>query len=109
MERLERLEARRGMGLPNGLDDPLKEYINRAHISRVKDNFFPKRLDTQQRKTYKSLRSDLKKLFDYRNAIMHSGQKEGLTALHCHKIINSVHELSRLLIFLYFPCKSSFF
>jgi hypothetical protein len=29
------------MGLPNGLDDPLKEYINRAHISRVKDNFFP--------------------------------------------------------------------
>jgi hypothetical protein len=82
--------------LPNGLDEPLKEYINNAQIWRVRDRFFPERLDTQQRKTYKSLRPDLKKLFDHRNVIMHSGQKEGLTAPHCQKIVNSVHELISL-------------
>jgi hypothetical protein len=80
-------------GLPNDLDDPLKEYINNAQIWRVRDKFFPKRLDTQQRKVYKSLRPDLKKLFDDRNDIMHSGQKEGLTASYCQKIIRSVREL----------------
>jgi hypothetical protein len=83
-------------GLPNDLDDPLKEYINNAQIWRVRDKFFPKRLDTQQRKVYKSLRPDLKKLFDDRNDIMHSGQKEGLTASYCQKIIRSVRELVAL-------------
>jgi hypothetical protein len=83
-------------GLPNDLEDPFKEYINNAQIWRVRDKFFPKRLDTQQTKAYKSLRPDLKKLFDDRNAIMHSGQKKGLTASYCRKIISSVRELVAL-------------
>jgi hypothetical protein len=82
--------------LPTDLDDRLKEYINNAPIWRVRDQFFPQRLNAQQWKEYKDLLPDLRNLFDDRNTILHSGQRESLTAQYCERLINSVRTLLAL-------------
>lgn len=83
-------------GLPDGLNDQLKKYINEANVRRLIDRLFPECLDTQQEKTYMNLKPDLHKLFDDRNDIMHKGEKEGLTAEHCQRLVNSVRALLAL-------------
>jgi hypothetical protein len=83
-------------GLPPDLDDPLRKYIDSAQIWRVRDKFFPARLEAEQRKQYSTLKPVLNQLFDDRNDIMHTGQKEGLTEQHCRKIIDSVRDLLSL-------------
>jgi hypothetical protein len=70
-------------GLSAGLDASLEEYSEDTGIRQVVNTFFPKCLDTEQRDTYKkTIKSNLHKLFDDRNDIMHLGQKEGLTESH---------------------------
>jgi hypothetical protein len=83
-------------GLPQGLDDPLQTYINDANIRQVANKFFPARLDTQEKRRYKTIASTLHRMFDDRNAIAHSGYKDGLTTRYCQKIIDSVHTLLSL-------------
>jgi hypothetical protein len=83
-------------GLPPSLDEPVRKYIDRAHISRVNSSFFPARLDAEQMKRYRTLKPVLTQLFDDRNDIMHTGRKEGLTEQHCRKLIDSVHDLLSL-------------
>ena len=85
------------VGLPADLDASLRKYINDANIRQLVEKFFPERLDTAQANTYKkTIRSNLHKLFDDRNDIMHLGQREGLTESYCQRIINSVRELVSL-------------
>jgi hypothetical protein len=83
-------------GLPPGLDDPLQTYINDANIRQVANKFFPARLDAQQKRRYKTIASNLHRMFDDRNDIAHSGHKEGLTAQYCQKVTDSVHTLLSL-------------
>lgn len=80
-------------GLPPDLDEHLQTYISKANVSQVRSKFFPARLDDQQRRAYKVLSSDLHKLFEDRNKIMHSGQREGLTTQYCRKLIDCVRAL----------------
>lgn len=80
-------------GLPASLDAPLKDFIDGAALNRVSSKFFPARLDVEQRKIYDTLKPDLNKLSDYRNTIMHSGQKEDLTEEGCRTLIESVRKL----------------
>lgn len=83
-------------GLPSNLDAALRWYINEANVRQVVERFFPERLDTQQVKRYRGLKSDLHKLFSDRNTILHSGQKGGLTAQYCGKLIKRVNDLVSL-------------
>jgi hypothetical protein len=86
-------------GLPPDLDAPIRKYIDRAQISRVSSQFFPARLDSEQKKQYSTLKSDLNNLARDRNKIMHSGRTEGLTAQYCQRLINSVHDLLKLALY----------
>src|SRR5215208_1506838 len=83
-------------GLPSGLDEPVRNYIDRAQISRVHSRFFPARLNAAQRERYSALKPVLTQLFDERNDIMHSGRKEGVTADCCKTLVRSVSELISL-------------
>ena len=70
-------------GLSAGLDASLEEYSEDTGIRQVVNTYFPKCLDTEQRDTFKkTIKSNLHKLFDDRNDIMHLGHKEGLTESH---------------------------
>jgi hypothetical protein len=83
-------------GLPDGLDEKLKKYIRQAPAVRMKDEFFPERLNKEPGKVYSSIKSDLTKLFEDRNKIVHSGRATGLTADLCRKLINGVRDLLSL-------------
>jgi hypothetical protein len=84
-------------GLPADLDASLRKYINDANIRQLVEKFFPERLYTEQANTYKkTLKSNMHKLFDDRNDIMHSGEKVGLTVSYCEKLVSSVRELVSL-------------
>jgi hypothetical protein len=86
-------------GFPDDLDASLQEYINEANIRPVFKKLFPAHLDTPQNKIPKALNSNLHKLFDDRNKIMHfmhSGQKKAITAQDCHKYIRTVRALISL-------------
>jgi hypothetical protein len=83
-------------GLPPDLDDPVREYVERANISQVRVKFFPARLNAQQKKRYRTLKPKLEQLFTHRNHLMHKGRKQGLTADHCKTLVKSVSELISL-------------
>jgi hypothetical protein len=84
-------------GLSAGLDASLEGYSKNTPIRQVVTRFFPKCVDMEQVDTYKkTIKSNLHKLFDDRNCIMHQGQREGLTESYCHTIISSVRKLVAL-------------
>jgi hypothetical protein len=83
-------------GLPDSLDEVFRTYIDEANISQVIRRFFSTHLDDQQSRAYKGLSSDLYKLFDARNAIMHSGRTDNLTTQKCQRLINRVRDLLAL-------------
>jgi hypothetical protein len=85
-------------GLSAGLDASLEEYSEDTTIRPVINKFFQKCLDAEQEDTYKKTikKSNLHKLFDDRNDIMHKGQWERLTESRCQKLIKSVRELVSL-------------
>jgi hypothetical protein len=80
-------------GFPDGLDEQLKKHINEAPARRVIDKFIDERLAPQQKESFRLLKPGLRKLFEYRNAIVHSGRTEGLTAQKCQKLIKCVRDL----------------
>jgi hypothetical protein len=86
-------------GLPPDLDAPVREYIERANISVVRERFFPARLDAEQKKRNSTLKPKLEQLFKHRNDIMHTqhkGRKKGLTADDCKTLLKSVRDLVNL-------------
>ncbi len=85
--------------LPPDLDDPVREYVERANISQRCDKFSPAHLDAKQKVRYRTLKPKLEHLFTHRNDIMHTqhkGRKEGLTSDHCKTLVQSVSELISL-------------
>lgn len=64
--------------LPANLLQSIATYVDDANIRTVLTKFFPELLTTQGKASYKKLSSELHKLFDARNDILHSGIRSGL-------------------------------
>ena len=79
--------------LPGGLTSAVLKYIDEANIRQVQEHLFKDTLSEKQKEILKSTNSNLHKLFDARNAIMHSGHKEDLTSDECKKYIEATKKL----------------
>ena len=79
--------------IPYGLTEGIRRYIDESNIRQVLDHFFPDTLTDDDRKLLKSINSRLHQLFDVRNRILHSGQKEDLTAAECNKYLEATEKL----------------
>jgi hypothetical protein len=65
--------------LPNGLLQPIEEYVDEANIRIVMTKFFPWLLSDKGKGEFKRFSSQLHQLFDARNDILHSGHLPNLT------------------------------
>jgi hypothetical protein len=82
-----------GQHLPVDLSDAVRQYVNDANIRQVLKRFFPEILDGKQAKLLQQLRSDLQRLFDARNTILHSGCMENLTPDDCQTFLIATQRL----------------
>jgi hypothetical protein len=82
--------------IPYGLMEAITKYIDEANIRLVLDHFFPDTLTDDDKKLLKNINSRLHQLFDVRNRILHSGQKEDLTAAECNKYLEATEKLIRI-------------
>lgn len=79
--------------LPNDFNKAFKKYIDEANIRQGMEHFIPKILNEDNRRTFKAIKSDLHKLFDARNTILHSGHIEDLTVDKCNKFVQATRRL----------------
>lgn len=82
--------------LPQALSQNVYRYIDEANIRQVLNHFFPDTLNDDERKTLKSMNSNLQNLFNSRNTILHSGRKAGLTQEECNKYLETTRKLLAL-------------
>ena len=87
------MRARVTQNLPEGLTSSLLTYIDEANIRQLQGHLFKDTLDNEQRKLLKSINSRLHELFDARNTILHSGQKQDLTSDNCQKYVEVTKKL----------------
>ena len=87
------MRARVMQNLPKDLTKAILEYIDEASIRRVMEDFFKDTLNEDQKKHLKRIKSRLHRLFNARNTILHSGQKEDLTSADCKEYIEATKEL----------------
>ncbi len=79
--------------LPNGLNEPIKYYIDSSNINQVVSHFFKETLNAEQARVYKSIQDDLSKLFARRNMILHSGSVKDLTEQECQEYAQTTKKL----------------
>jgi hypothetical protein len=79
--------------LPKDLDEIFKMYIDEANFRQVINKFLPNLVSDEKKRAVKKLDSDLHKLFNDRNKIMHSGFIDGLTAEKCKKYLATTREV----------------
>lgn len=87
------MRARVMQNLPEGLTKSVLQYIDEANIRQVQSHLFKDTLREEQISLLKSINSRLHQLFDARNIILHSGQKEDLTSADCQKYIEATKKL----------------
>jgi hypothetical protein len=87
------MRVRVKQNLPEGLTNAVLQYIDEAHIRQVQEHLFKDTLRQEQKSLLKSINSRLHQLFDARNTILHSGQKEDLTSDDCQKYIEATKKL----------------
>lgn len=85
-----------GVTLPQTLPKPIRNFIDKTSIFTVRDDFFPSILTSAQAKKFRTIKGDLKKLFETRNKIMHSGVVIGLTKTECERFRVATYELLTL-------------
>ena len=78
--------------LPAGLGDAARRLIDEGNIRPVMERLLPEALASLGKKGYK-VPSDLQKIFDARNKIMHSGHVADLSKEKCNQYVASVRRL----------------
>jgi hypothetical protein len=79
--------------LPQELAESPRKYIQVAPIRRLLDEFLPEVLNDGQLMVLKENLPDLRRLFEARNIILHSGRKENLTAEECNGFLKAARAL----------------
>ncbi|MCB9422123.1 MAG: hypothetical protein H6667_20140 [Ardenticatenaceae bacterium] len=79
--------------LSQELNPTLLTFIEEANISQYLNKFFPSILDDYDKKRFKEIKSDLHKLFNSRNKVVHMGEIHGLTEATCRKFAEVTDEL----------------
>jgi len=83
--------------IPDNLNRNIKDYIGRISIRKVFESFLPEHLDSVQRevlsKDNNKLKSEILRLFEHRNTIMHSGVIDRLDRDLCSIHISNVKKL----------------
>lgn len=79
--------------LPNELNLKLVEYIEMAGVNQYIDRFFPETIDENGNNKFKTLKSDLTKLFKKRNKLVHMGQDNGIDETLCQTFLGVTEEL----------------
>src|SRR5690606_929616 len=74
-----------GKNLSKGLSHLSKKQLDETNIRQVLTKIFPTLLRNDQKQAFNGIEPKLHQLFDDRNTIMHSGQKENLTVNKCYK------------------------
>lgn len=79
--------------LPDQLSQAVKDYIDETNIRKVMSSFFPAALDKDGNDILDRIRSELHKLFDARNEILHSGNMQDLDTDKCQNFRNATRKL----------------
>lgn len=79
--------------LPDNLSKTVIKYIDDANIRQVLEYLFKDTLSNEQKNHLKTINSRLHELFDARNTILHSGQKEDLKSSDCKRFIEASKKL----------------
>lgn len=79
--------------LPNNLEPTVIKYVEGANIMQYINHFFPSCLDESRKNEYKKIKSNLLKLFDARNQVMHLGKMHRLTKETCLKFLEATNTL----------------
>jgi len=82
--------------LPTGLSPAAAKFLSEAPIAQVRDHLFKDTLDSEQKKALAAFNTQLRRLFEARNRIVHWGHKPGLTEADCRAYIKATEKLIAL-------------